>query len=108
MLETAEGVVVRLRGEAGLAEARALEAALMRLVVRRPVRVTFDLSELLFLSSLVMGVLVSYRRAAVRAGVRVCLASGRHPAVGAALDRAGLTGLFESVGDPEFTAGTGI
>src|SRR5262245_36751421 len=44
VLDTPEGVVVRLRGEAGVLEAAALEAAMLRLVARRPARVTFDLS----------------------------------------------------------------
>jgi hypothetical protein len=66
VVETAEGVTVRLRGKAGIAEARTLQAALLRLSARRPACVTFDLRELLFISSLVMGVLVEYRRAAGR------------------------------------------
>jgi hypothetical protein len=57
--------------------------------------VTFDLSELTFISSLGMGVLVAYRHGAVRSGARVCLAPDPHPAVREALDRAGLLGLFE-------------
>jgi hypothetical protein len=63
--------------------------------------VTFDLSELRFISSLAMGVLVVYRRAAVHAGTRVCLAAGLHPEVREALDRAGLLDLFEVVEDPK-------
>src|SRR5262245_43013350 len=50
--ETGPEVVVRLRGEAGVAEAGALEAALLPVVARRPGCVTFDLSELAFISSL--------------------------------------------------------
>jgi anti-anti-sigma factor len=101
VVDAAEGVVVRLRGEAGVAEARALEACLLPLVARRPARVTFDLAGLVLLSSLAMGVLVSCRRAVVRAGGRVCLAPDVPPAVRAALDRAALTGLFNAVADPE-------
>jgi anti-anti-sigma factor len=83
-------------GEAGVAEAGALEAALLPLAARRPASVTFDLGGLTFLSSLAMGVLVSYRRAAARAGTRVFLAPDLHPAVREALDRAELSGLFEA------------
>jgi hypothetical protein len=60
--------------------------------------VTFDLSELRFISSLAMGVLVAFRRGAVRSGARVCLAPDPHPAVREALDRAELLGLFEAGG----------
>jgi anti-anti-sigma factor len=91
-------VVVRIRGEAGVAAASALEASLLRLVARRPPCVTFDLSELVFISSLAMGVLATYRRAAVRAGARVCLVPELRLAVREALDRAELMGLFEIAG----------
>jgi anti-anti-sigma factor len=107
VLEKEEGVVVRLGGEAGVAEAGALEAALLRVAARRPACVTFDLSQLLFISTLAMGVLAAYRRAAVGAGVRVCLAPDLHPAVREALDRAGLLGLFEIAGGAEPGAGAG-
>jgi anti-anti-sigma factor len=99
VLETEAGPVVRLWGEAGVAEAGALEAALLPPAARRPGRVTFDLGGLAFVSSLAMGVLASYRRAAARAGTRVCLAPDLHPAVREALDRpvrnelAGLVGF---------------
>jgi anti-anti-sigma regulatory factor len=82
---------------AGAAEAGALDTALVRLGARRPACVTFDLSELLFLSSLALGALVAYRGAAVRAGARVRLAPGLRPAVREALNRAELMGLFEVV-----------
>jgi anti-anti-sigma regulatory factor len=100
VLETAEGVVVRLRGEAGATEAHALEASLLRLIARRPAGVTFDLSELVGISSLALGVLEAFRHANVRAGARVCLAADLHPAVRAALNRAEMTSLFEAVGRP--------
>jgi hypothetical protein len=63
--------------------------------------VTFDLSELLSISSLAMGVLVAFRRAAVRTGARVCLASALQPLVREALHRAELLSLFEAVGGAE-------
>jgi anti-anti-sigma factor len=95
--DTPEGVVVRLRGEAGVPEAAALEAALLPVGTRRPARVTFELSELLSISSLAMGVLVAFRRAVVRAGGRVCLAPDLQPLVRQALHRAELLDLFEAV-----------
>jgi hypothetical protein len=60
--------------------------------------VIFELSQLEFISSLAMGVLVAYRRAVVRAGGRVCLAADLQPGVREALDRAQLRSLFEDVG----------
>jgi anti-anti-sigma factor len=56
--------------------------------------VTLDLSELRFISSLAMGVLVTFRRSVVRTGGRVRLAEGFQPAVKEALTRAGLLDLF--------------
>jgi anti-anti-sigma regulatory factor len=94
-------VVVRLRGEAGVAEVGLLEDSLWRLPAGRPARVTFDLSELRSISSLALRVLAAHRRAAVRAGARVCLAPDLHPEVRAALDKVELTGLFEGVGSTE-------
>jgi anti-anti-sigma factor len=96
VVETPEGLVVRLSGEAGIPEAGALEAAVSRLVARRPACVTFDLSELRLISSLAMGVLVAFRRAATRAGARVCLVPDLRPAVREALERAELLSLFET------------
>jgi anti-anti-sigma factor len=105
VLDAKEGTVVRLRGEAGIAEAGALEATLSRLSARRPACVTFDLSALACISSLALGVLKAYRHATVRAGARVHLAPDLHPAVRAALDRAELTSLFEVAGKPELCSG---
>jgi anti-anti-sigma factor len=107
VLETPMGPVVRLRGEAGVPEASALQDCVLSLVARRLACVTFDLSELGFISSLAMGVLVTYRRAAVRAGVRVCLAADLQPAVREALDRVGLLGLFAAVGGTQACSRSG-
>jgi anti-anti-sigma factor len=105
VLETPQGLLVRLRGEAGIPEAGALEISLARLAARRPACVTFDLSQLRSVSSLALGVLAHYRRAAVRAGARVCLAPELHPAVREALERAELLGLFEPAGGPPLAEG---
>jgi hypothetical protein len=77
------------------------------LAALRPACVIFDLSELRFLSSLAMGVLATYRRGAVRAGIRVCRATALHPAVREALDRAELMDLFEVAGSAEPPSGPG-
>ena len=101
VLEAGEEVVVWLRGEAGVAEAGVLETALMRLLTRRPACVIFDLSELRFLSSLAMDVLVDYRHATVLAGIHVYRAPELYPAVRETLHRVGLMDLFETVGGAE-------
>src|SRR5262249_19689704 len=98
VVETKDEVVVRLRGEAGVPEALVLEASVMRLAAKRPACVAFDLSELTGISALALGVLTTYRRAAVRAGARVCLAPDLAPAVREALTRAEVLSLFESGG----------
>jgi anti-anti-sigma factor len=92
----AHEVIVCIKGEAGYAEAGSLEAALLPVEARRPPLVTFDLSELHFLSSLVLGILVAYQRSARRRGGRVRLL-GLQPPVRETIDCARLTSLFEEV-----------
>jgi anti-anti-sigma regulatory factor len=108
MLETGVRIVVRLRGEAGVAEVSTLEASLLRLLARRPRRVTFDLSELQSISSLAIGALESYRRAAVRASARVGLVGNLHPGVREALLKAEWLGHFEDVGAAPTKTGPGL
>jgi hypothetical protein len=98
VFDTAAGVEVRLRGQAGVLEADALEGILLRLAAGRPACVIFELSKLESISSLAMGLLVAYRRGAVRAGGRVCLAADLQPGVREALDSARVLSLFEEVG----------
>jgi anti-anti-sigma factor len=100
VLEAADEVIVLLGGEAAAADARTLETSLRPLSACCPSSVTFDLSELRFISSLAMGVLVSYRRAALHHGVRVCLSSDMQPQVRDSLETAGMMELFEVVGEP--------
>jgi hypothetical protein len=107
VLDTAEGVCVRVRGEAGVPEAAALEAAVLDLIARRPACVTFELSELLSISRLAMDVLAAFCQAAVRAGVRVRLTPDLQSVVRAALNRGELLGLFNAVGGAEACAGPG-
>jgi anti-anti-sigma factor len=98
--DSADEVVVRLQGEAGYLDVQPLNAALLPLHARRPALVTFDLGELHFISSLVLGVLVSFRRSAVRAGGRVRLTSLR-PEVREAIVRTGLGTLLLEPDAPE-------
>jgi anti-anti-sigma factor len=97
--ETAEGMVIRVAGEARVDCAGVLLADLLIPAACRPPVVTLDLSELRFISSLALGVLVTFRRGVVRAGGRVRLAGGLQPAVHEALARAELFELFETTAD---------
>jgi anti-anti-sigma factor len=96
--EATQEVVVRIAGEAGYRLADPLTAALLRLTAGPPKLVTLDLSELTFICSLAMGVLVSFRRGVIRRGGRVRLGTTLQEPVREALDRAGLLGLFASAG----------
>jgi anti-anti-sigma factor len=92
-------MVIRIKGEGRVDSAGPLLDALLAPAARRPAVVTLDLSELRFISSLAMGVLVGFRRSIVRSGGRVCLAEGLQPAVEQALTQTRLLDLFEAAGD---------
>jgi anti-anti-sigma factor len=88
-------LVVRLSGEAGVAQASDLTVALLRVSARRAPLVTLDLSRVSLLSSLAMGALAAFRRGIVRAGGRVRLAAGIPESVREGLERTGMIALFE-------------
>jgi anti-anti-sigma factor len=67
----------------------------MRLVARRVPWVVLDLTDLTFVSSLVLGALVGLRRELARFGGRVTMAGAR-PAVSEVLESARLDTLFVS------------
>jgi anti-anti-sigma regulatory factor len=93
--QTADGLVIRVKGEArGECAGALLDGLLAR--GRRPPVVTLDLSELRSISGLALGVLAAYRRNVVRTGDRVRLAGVLQPAVSESLGRAELLDLFES------------
>jgi anti-anti-sigma factor len=96
---TSDALVIRVKGEAKVECAGALQDGLLAPAARRPAVVTLDLSELRSISSLAMGVLVTFRRGVVRTGGRVRLAGELQPAVHAALARAELFDLFETTAD---------
>jgi anti-anti-sigma factor len=98
LIEAGQEIAVQLRGEAGVAEVGTLVSSLSRLNTLCPARVIFDLSGLRFLSSHAFAVLATYRRAAMRAGVRVGRARALHPVVRDTLAQAELLDLFEVVG----------
>jgi anti-anti-sigma factor len=94
--QTGDDMVIQLKGEAGMESGGALLAALMGPAAHQPTLVTLDLSELRFISSLAMGLLVIYRRGVLRAGGKVRLADRLQPSVAEALARARLLDLFET------------
>jgi anti-anti-sigma factor len=96
--ETADGLVIRIKGEAREDSAGALLDALLAPGCH-PAVVTLDLSELRSISCLAMGVLVAYQRSVVRTGGHVRLAEQMQPAVKEVLTRAGLFDLFEIKAD---------
>jgi stage II sporulation protein AA (anti-sigma F factor antagonist) len=95
MTEATQGFIVRIEGEAGYLAAEAVQGPLSRLLARRPHLVVFDLTELTFVASLVLGALVSFRRALARHGGKVTLA-GLRPAVRETFETSGLLALFEA------------
>jgi len=94
--ETSDNLIVRVKGEARVEFAGALADALLTAAARRLAVITLDLSQLHFISSLAMGVLVSYRRGVIRRGSRGRLAEQLQPEVKEALARAKLLDLFET------------
>ena len=94
LTDLAHGVVVRLEGSASFNHLDRLQLALVRLVARRTPLVVLDLSELTFIASLAMGILVTFRRDLERWGGRVRIAGAR-PEIYEALQAAGLTEVFE-------------
>ena len=99
--QMSDEVVVRVKGEATVASSGALLAGLLAVAAQRSAVVTLDLSQLRCLSSLAMGVLVTFRRGVVRRGGRVRLAKGLPLAVQEALARAELLDLFETTATAE-------
>jgi anti-anti-sigma factor len=97
--------IVCLKGDASVTQARALEAGLLPVSALRPRRVILDLSEVTYLSSLAMGVLVGFRRGIIRAGGQVHLVPNLQPRVREALEAARLTELFWTAAENPSTAG---
>jgi len=96
---TADGMVIRVKGEAQVDCVGALLGGLLAPSACRPAVVTLDLSELRSISCLAIGVLVAYRRSVVRTGGQVRLAEDLQPPVQEALSRAELFELFKTTAD---------
>ena len=92
---TADGLLIRIEGVAGVNQSDVLETGLLVASALRPAVVTLDLSDLHFICSLAMGVLVTYRASVVRAGGTIRLHGPLRSEVRAALERSRLLALFE-------------
>jgi len=88
-------------------EADVLEDSLLPLSTWHPKSVTFDLSELRFISGLAIGALLSFYRAAVRRDIQVRIAPDVHPAVRDILLTTGVLKLFEIAGYSSEASGQG-
>ncbi len=94
-IESPQGVVVRLQGEAGYLDADTLHLPLMTLSAQRPALVVFDMEQLVLVASVVMGALIRFRRGQLMHGGKVILAA-LQPSVLEAFRAARLLELFES------------
>jgi len=92
--ENPHGSVVQLSGKAGHWSADALQVPLQRLLALRPSRVVFDLAQVDEISSMVLGVIIGFRRGLSRHGGRVCLVALQPPVLDV-LQVAGVVALFE-------------
>jgi anti-anti-sigma factor len=95
---SANDLVVRVKGEATSHCAGALLDGLLTAAAHRPDLVTIDLTQLRFISSTAMGVLVTFRRAVIRWGGQLRIAPNIHPSVREALAQAELLELLEKGG----------
>jgi len=86
-------VVVTLNGQLDIPGAGTLERQLTTLLVRHPKHVVFDVTDVTFISSLAMGVLMTFRRGCTTHGGRITLA-GAHPMIAGSLKHAGLQTLL--------------
>jgi anti-sigma B factor antagonist len=93
VVESPRGIVVRLVGQADFLSTDSLQIPLRRLLAQHPARVVFDLAGLWLISSLALGVLVSFRRALARENGNVWLAA-LTPEVRAVLQMSGALELF--------------
>lgn len=87
--------VVRAAGELDMLTAPTLRDALLAELADRPARLVIDLTEVSFLGSNGLAVLVETRKAADGAGVGLHLTGVSHPPVARPLELTGLVDLFD-------------
>lgn len=92
--DVAHGRLVCIRGQADTAAVAEIERAFLRVAAGRPRLVVLDLSEMSFVSSLAMGLLVTLHKAVTRQGGQLRLAAVQ-PLVAAAFARVRLLELLE-------------
>jgi anti-anti-sigma factor len=92
-----DGVVVRLRGAAGLPAQSELERLATRVLSGRPKRVVVDARELSFIASFALGQLVSIARRVQSDGGEVIVGGAADP-VTEVFERSRLGGLMTMVG----------
>ncbi len=93
-------VIVRIVGDADVSHIDALRAALAAVLTARPPRVVLDLSDLTFINSLTLGVLVQFRHDATAAGSTLRLA-GAKERVTDVLRKTRLVELFPLYDNPD-------
>jgi anti-sigma B factor antagonist len=98
--EHPQGLLVKLQGEAGLAQIDTLSNHFMKIMARHPAKVVLDISQLGFIASAGMGALVSLERGLRRRGGKVYLAAPQ-PEVREAFYRARLQDIFTIVATVE-------
>ena len=94
------GMIVRLHGDATCTNSESLRTAIQPVVDSSPSRVVLDLSNLVFINSLGLGVLLEFRQQLIAGGGRLDLA-GAHDDVIDVLRKTRLVELFPPYGTPE-------
>ena len=92
--------IIRLIGEANVQQSGQMERELTMLSALRPPQVVIDLSQLTFISSLALGMLVEFQRGLARNHVKVVLA-GLPPKIREVFRSTTLEQLFTMVDRPE-------
>ncbi len=95
MREEQDAVVVQLIGDASVANTDQLDVQLHRVPLSEGKRIVLDLSELEFIASIGMGMLVNFHKNATRRGATVYLAAMRD-SVAQAMQRARLNDVFKT------------
>lgn len=98
--DKSDAVIVRLRGDATIADTESMRKALDPLIARKPGTVVLDLSELAFINSLGLGVLLEFRQKLHSQSTKIRLA-GAKPQVADVFRKTRLVELFPMYADAE-------